>query len=130
MPTTTFSTREAIELAEVTYRQADYWDRNNILSPAIHGQGSGFRRRYTVRDVQVLWALGQLGPDPRIAPVLCNAPSLDGWVVISLHSVAVAHDRDELVDLLSVVGPVQVLDLRDRPLINGDSSPTVLVAHP
>lgn len=51
---TTYSTREAVDLAGVSYRQADYWIRRGLVEPAVNPVGSGTRRRWTVEDVLAL----------------------------------------------------------------------------
>ena len=39
----------------ISYRQLDYWDRTQLVSPSVRGaQGSGTQRLYSFRDVLVL----------------------------------------------------------------------------
>lgn len=48
-----FSTVEFAEAAGITYRQADYWCRNEVLAPAAPAKGSGSRRRFDEREIRV-----------------------------------------------------------------------------
>jgi DNA-binding transcriptional MerR regulator len=50
----TYSTREAVDLAGVTYRQADYWIRRGLVEPHVNPLGSGTRRRWTIEDILAL----------------------------------------------------------------------------
>lgn len=76
-----FSTRRVAELSGASYRQLDYWARIGALRPEVEANGSGSRRRYTVRQVALarcavllfgmgaqstpaLWALRQLAIAP------------------------------------------------------------------
>lgn len=55
MRTPTFSSRQAADVAGITYRQLDYWARTDMIRPsAIDANGSGSRRRYSVADVRLL----------------------------------------------------------------------------
>jgi DNA-binding transcriptional MerR regulator len=53
------STPEAAELADVTFRQIDYWARHRIVTPTIEADGSGSRRRWSDGDVRALAAVGR-----------------------------------------------------------------------
>lgn len=56
-----FTTRQACDLARVSYRQADHWCRIGILTPSItEAAGSGSRRRYSLDDVRTLAVLGAI----------------------------------------------------------------------
>lgn len=57
----TFSSAEACALADITYRQLDYWCRIGVTSAHVVAKGSGSRRRFTARQVYVLAVLGQVG---------------------------------------------------------------------
>lgn len=46
-----YSTRRACELADVTYRQIDYWCRCHYIGIENEAEGSGSRRRFCDRDV-------------------------------------------------------------------------------
>lgn len=50
----TYSTREAVDLAGVSYRQADYWIRRGLVEPTVNPSGSGSRRRWSEDDVLAL----------------------------------------------------------------------------
>jgi DNA-binding transcriptional MerR regulator len=58
----TYSSREAYEIAGITYRQLDYWARSGVLD--IGPTGIGFPRRFTeaqVRELRVAAALRKAG---------------------------------------------------------------------
>src|SRR5258708_5092003 len=56
-----YSTPKAAELAGVSYRQADHWERTRVLRPSgTLANGSGSARKYTPEDVQVLAVLREL----------------------------------------------------------------------
>lgn len=59
--TTMFSTREACDLAGISYRQADYWARIGLIEPEAPANGSGSRRRWNRHQVLMLAALAQVG---------------------------------------------------------------------
>lgn len=54
MMTETVSAVEACRLAGVSYRQADYWVREGLVTPAVEARGSGSARRFAPEDVQAL----------------------------------------------------------------------------
>ncbi len=58
---TLFSTREACDLAGITYRQADYWARIGLIEPDAPARGSGSRRRWNRQQVLMLATLAQVG---------------------------------------------------------------------
>lgn len=48
-------------LAQISYRQLDYWDRTSIVSPSIaSARGSGSQRLYAYADVLLLMVVKQL----------------------------------------------------------------------
>jgi hypothetical protein len=56
------SAPEAARLADITYRQLDYWARRGWLPPSVEaGTGRPGRRLYSPCDVLRLAALGHLG---------------------------------------------------------------------
>lgn len=57
---TGFSSVEACDLADVTYRQLDYWARTGLVVPTVRARGSGTRRRYTLEEVQILSLVGKM----------------------------------------------------------------------
>lgn len=43
---------EAAQIVGVTYRQVDYWERTDLVTPSLRpAQGSGTRRSYSYRDL-------------------------------------------------------------------------------
>lgn len=56
-----FSGREVAELAEITYRQLDYWARTHLIRPSlVDAKGSGSRRRYSQSDLVMLCFIKQM----------------------------------------------------------------------
>lgn len=82
----TFSAPRTCELAHVTYRQLDYWVRTGLVVPSVEARGSGTRRRFSRRDVQIVAALGHVeiafGIRPLLAAALRTVDPLPPWVVI------------------------------------------------
>lgn len=56
----TISSREACDLADVSYRQVDYWTRIGLVRPDTPARGSGSRRRWTLQDAVVLRVVHRL----------------------------------------------------------------------
>ena len=54
------SSLEICELAGISFRQLDYWDRAGILSPMSPAQGSGSRRRYGADQARLAWSVRKL----------------------------------------------------------------------
>jgi DNA-binding transcriptional MerR regulator len=47
-----YTATEAARIAGISYRQLDYWDRTELISPsAAEAHGSGSRRSYSHRDL-------------------------------------------------------------------------------
>jgi DNA-binding transcriptional MerR regulator len=47
-----YTATEAARIAGISYRQLDYWDRTELISPsAAEAHGSGSRRSYSYRDL-------------------------------------------------------------------------------
>ncbi len=47
-----FSSKRTAEIAGITYRQLDYWAREDIVRPSLtRASGSGSRRLYSYRDL-------------------------------------------------------------------------------
>jgi hypothetical protein len=47
-----FTAADVVNLVDVSYRQLDYWERTDILSPSItKATGSGSKRLYSAEDV-------------------------------------------------------------------------------
>lgn len=76
----TYSSSEACALADITYRQLDYWCRIGALVPsAAAAKGSGSRRRFTRQDVLVLAVLALVGAHLRISMLDEVGAVLRGW---------------------------------------------------
>lgn len=78
------SARDAAELAGITYRQLDYWDRIGIIGPSIaEARGSGSRRRYSLQDVRVLACLAQLcqlgAPISQLGELVAELGLVQSW---------------------------------------------------
>ena len=59
--TKSFSTREAVRQAGLSYRRADYWVRTGAVAPTGQAaSGSGSRRRWAVLDVHRLTAIADV----------------------------------------------------------------------
>ena len=59
--TESFSTREAVRQAGLSYRRADYWVRTGAVAPTGQAaNGSGSRRRWTELDVHRLTAISDV----------------------------------------------------------------------
>lgn len=47
-----YTAPEAARIADISYRQLDYWDRTGLISPSkCQAHGSGSRRAYSYRDL-------------------------------------------------------------------------------
>ena len=46
-----FSSKETCKLVSITYRQLDYWARENIFVPTVEAKGSGSSREYSFTDL-------------------------------------------------------------------------------
>lgn len=56
-----WSAREAADIAEITYRQLDYWARTDLIRPSLSdAKGSGSRRRYSASDIAMLCFIRQM----------------------------------------------------------------------
>ena len=77
----------ACQIANITYRQLDYWARTSLVVPAIRGAaGSGSQRLYSFKDILVLKIVKRL---------------LDTGISLQNIRVAVDHLRDRGVDDLA-----------------------------
>lgn len=54
------SSDEVCSMADVTYRQLDYWTRTHAIEPAIGACGSGSKRRWTPRQACAVRIMGGL----------------------------------------------------------------------
>ena len=74
-----YSSAEACELADISYRQLDYWCRVGTVRSAIEARGSGTRRRWTWQQVMVLAVLARVGGHARISQLDELAAVLGDW---------------------------------------------------
>lgn len=120
-PSTTYGTPEACRLAGVTYRQADYWVRIGLLPCDTPARGSGSARRFSGRQVQVMWALGRLGlhaAGDDVVRALADAPEFAGLLILSdvLGPVVVSNPLD-VYDVVCAAGQCVILDLDLGPAV-------------
>ncbi len=69
----TYSTTELCEATGLSFRQADYWCRTDVLWPISLGgaePGSGYQREFSAREVQIAGALKAL------VDLGCKGPTL------------------------------------------------------
>ena len=60
-PTKLYSSQEVVKATGVTYRQLDYWDRTDLVSPTgVEATGSGSRRKYTLEDTLKVYVVHDL----------------------------------------------------------------------
>lgn len=58
MKTDKYTAPEVCAIAEITYRQLDYWDRIGFLRPSVReARGSGTQRIYSGRDVELAYSV-------------------------------------------------------------------------
>jgi DNA-binding transcriptional MerR regulator len=114
------------KLADITYRQLDYWARTGLVTPSIRAaDGSGSQRLYSFTDVvelriikrlldagvslrQIRTALGYLRKESGGKPLTDVTLMSDG------HRIYACHSGEEVIDVLSrgqavfgiAVGPV------------------------
>jgi hypothetical protein len=55
-----FTAYETADRAGISYRQLDYWTREDVLWPRLRAQGSGSHRVFDAREVRVAQAVGEL----------------------------------------------------------------------
>lgn len=60
MRRTTFSSGEVCRIANVTYRQLDYWTRRGYIRELNPLPGSGTNRRYSAEEMWRVRLMGQL----------------------------------------------------------------------
>ena len=72
--------KTAMDAAEITYRQLDYWARTGLVTPSVRpAKGSGSQRLYSFRDILVLKVVKRL---------------LDTGISLQQIRAAVDHLRD------------------------------------
>lgn len=101
-----FSGPQVTELAEISYRQVDYWARTNVVVPSITvARGSGSQRRYSLADVHKARVVAFTGSfaTPRIfegydAAQLCPQPDgswPDGqWLILANGEATIEHSAE------------------------------------
>jgi DNA-binding transcriptional MerR regulator len=105
-----FGGKQVLAIVGITYRQLDHWARTDLLRPSLcDAKGSGSRRRYSYDDVVQLKVIKKLldgGQSLQAARKVIERLRVEGedvgsaQLVIAGDSVALARDREELVDLL------------------------------
>lgn len=56
-----FTGQQVCDIAGISYRQLDYWDRTHLLEPSVQPAcGSGTRRVYSISDMRCAVALSAL----------------------------------------------------------------------
>jgi hypothetical protein len=132
------SSYETAALADISYRQLDYWCRCGVIVPVQDARGSGTRRRFTPSQVRALSVCGRLaelhvGGEGRsmvgtlaavvgaldMADVLGETP---GWVVAHGGRVRVAYDAADLADVLGGTRAAIVIEV---PALPADPTPGV-----
>lgn len=91
------TSRQACELARVTYRQLDHWARLRIVEPSVDARGSGTHRLWSTHDVALVAVLGRLSQLGLELHVCAEA-------IEALRELPIAWFPDELhVELSDVV---------------------------
>ncbi len=104
--------KTAMEAADITYRQLDYWARTGLVVPSVRpAKGSGSQRLYSFRDILVLKMVKRLlDLGMSLVNVRAAIDHLRERGVDDLASVTLVSDGatvyeitspDELVDLLA-----------------------------
>ena len=110
-----YTSKQAQEIAGITYRQLDYWARTDLLRPSVAAAGgSGTRRAYSYRDLLQLKIIKDLLDKnvglPQIRQVFENHQDILGEdvsgsrLVISGNEVLFMTGPDDLVALLQRPG--------------------------
>lgn len=86
-----FSSVVVCRMSGVTFRQLDYWTRIGLVTPSVRqATSSGHRRRWSLRDVMLVTALGACTPVQRrrvaLAMALCPGAS---FIVVNEDTGAV-----------------------------------------
>ena len=121
---------ETARIVGISYRQLDYWDRTDLISPSQEAHGSGTRRAYSYTELvelRIVKAMLDAGTTltavRKVMQALRSHPSLDipsTTLVITEDSVRLCS-QDELVEIVStertmlnvlpLAGIVESLDL-------------------
>lgn len=110
-----YTSKQAQEIAGITYRQLDYWARTGLVQPSVTAAvGSGSRRAYSYGDLLRLRVIKDLLDNgvglPQIRDVFTNHKNIlgedlaGGRLVISGNEVLFMKGPDELVALLQRPG--------------------------
>ena len=108
---TGFSGKQTCEIVGITYRQLDYWDRRDLVTPSLaKAHGSGTQRRYSYRDLvrlRVVKSLIDAGvklDNARRAIEYLRAEEGADWqtasIVLAGPNSILARDGDALIDLV------------------------------
>lgn len=101
MPERAYRGPEFCKLVNITYRQLDYWDRTNLLSPSTaSAQGSGTVRFYSESDLhkgKIIRLLIDEGISmQRIRRIIAAMPEIptEGFLLVGRSRVEVTNDID------------------------------------
>lgn len=108
----------AAALADITYRQLDYWARRGWVTPSVGlGRGRSGRRLYGAQDVIKLAALGHFGRSGAdvgsLGPKLCNlnlASEMGDYVLVATGGDVLAVEASKLRAALAEPGTYSVFD--------------------
>lgn len=106
-----WSGAKTAEIVGITYRQLDYWARTDLVRPSVaDANGSGTRRRYSYPDLLELKIIKRLlDAGIRLEQVRgvfdylrvqVGGEVASANLVIDGHSVMLARDDGELIDLV------------------------------
>lgn len=71
-----FTAVQVCDIAGITYRQLDYWDRTHLLQASAQpARGSGTRRLYSIADLRCAVALAALS-------TFANGACSTGWLAV------------------------------------------------
>lgn len=106
------TTRDLCDLGEVTYRQIDYWCRQNLLTPSVcDTRGSGHARQFTVEDALAVRLIRVLVSNQVDHDLIRQAQTLDltrPFLWVQGDVVGVGSDWDLLEALAHVRATVVV----------------------
>lgn len=54
------SSREVLDVAQISYRQLDYWVRTELIRPSVIATGSGTYHQFSSKEVSLLCAAADL----------------------------------------------------------------------
>lgn len=110
----TFSTADAANLADVSYRQADYWAREGFVAPYNAVAGSGAYRRWSAQDVLDLRVVKALLSHNVSRPTINQAVDLahlgHPFLWIQADTVGTG-DTEDLFEVLSLARETIVVNL-------------------